>query len=77
MLLSSSVRKPCRNCWMHSSTRRGAGRSRSCDALRNCAIHGAIRLMLDAQGQDSAALQYWAQEGLERLGLNMVYLRPD
>ena len=37
----------------------------------------AIRLMLSAQGQDSAAMQYWAQEGLERLGLNMVYLRPD
>ncbi len=37
----------------------------------------AIRLMLNAQGQDSAALQYWAQEGLERLGMNMVYLKPD
>ncbi len=37
----------------------------------------AIRLMLNAQGQSSAALQYWAQEGLERLGLNMVYLRPE
>ena len=37
----------------------------------------AIRLMLSAQGQDSAVMQYWAQEGLERLGLNMVYLRPD
>jgi HEAT repeat protein len=37
----------------------------------------AIRLMLNAQAQDSAALQYWAQQGLERLGLNMVYLKPD
>jgi HEAT repeat protein len=37
----------------------------------------SIRLMLDAQGRDSAAMQYWAQEGLERLGLNMVYLRPE
>jgi phycocyanobilin lyase beta subunit len=37
----------------------------------------AIQLMLTAQGQDSAAMQYWAQEGLERLGLNMVYLKPE
>lgn len=37
----------------------------------------AIRLMLSAQGGDSAALQYWAQQGLERLGLNMVYLSPE
>ena len=37
----------------------------------------SIRLMMDALEEDSAALQYWAQEGLERLGLNMVYLKPD
>ena len=37
----------------------------------------SIRLMMDSLEEDSAALQYWAQEGLERLGLNMVYLKPD
>jgi HEAT repeat protein len=37
----------------------------------------AIQLLLDAQGQDSAVMQYWAQEGLERLGLSMVYLKPE
>jgi HEAT repeat protein len=37
----------------------------------------SIRLMLDSLEEHSAALQYWAQEGLERLGLNMVYLKPD
>jgi HEAT repeat protein len=37
----------------------------------------SIRLMMDALEEDSAALQYWAQEGLEHLGLNMVYLKPD
>jgi HEAT repeat protein len=36
-----------------------------------------IRLMMDSLEGKSAALQYWAQEGLERLGLNMVYLKPD
>jgi HEAT repeat protein len=37
----------------------------------------SIRLMMDSLEEKSAALQYWAQEGLERLGLNMVYLKPD
>jgi len=37
----------------------------------------AIHLLMRAQGEASAVVQYWAQEGLERLGLNMVYLRPD
>jgi HEAT repeat protein len=37
----------------------------------------SIRLMMDSLEEDSAALQYWAQVGLERLGLNMVYLKPD
>jgi len=37
----------------------------------------AIKLMLASLERDSAALQYWAQEGLERQGLNMVYLKPD
>jgi hypothetical protein len=26
--------------------------------------------------EDSALLQHWAQEGLERLGLDMVYIKP-
>jgi len=37
----------------------------------------SIRLLMAALDEGSAALQYWAQEGLERLGLNMVYLRPE
>lgn len=36
-----------------------------------------IKLMMTAMDEDSAALQYWAQQGLERLGLNMVYMKPD
>jgi len=27
-------------------------------------------------GEDSALLQHWAKEGLERLGLNMIYIKP-
>jgi len=26
--------------------------------------------------EESAVLQYWATEGLERLGLDMVYIKP-
>lgn len=37
----------------------------------------AIALMMKAMDQDSAAAHYWAQQGLEMLGLNMVYLRPE
>jgi hypothetical protein len=37
----------------------------------------AISLMLKATEDDSAMLNYWAQEGLERLGLNMVYITPE
>ena len=37
----------------------------------------AIKLMMIALETNSAALQYWAREGLERLGLDMVYLMPD
>lgn len=36
----------------------------------------AIPAMMKAMQDDSAVLQYWANEGLERLGLNMVYGLP-
>ena len=39
--------------------------------------HRAISVMLKATEDDSAMLNYWAQEGLEKLGLNMVYIKPE
>ncbi len=36
----------------------------------------AIRVMLDAAEADSAILSFWAREGLDALGLGMVYLMP-
>jgi HEAT repeat protein len=36
----------------------------------------SIPVMMKSLGDESALLQYWAQEGLERLGLNMVYIKP-
>jgi HEAT repeat protein len=53
------------------------GRIHIMRALAELRDRRSIRLMMDSLEGDSAALQYWAQEGLERLGLNMVYLKPD
>jgi len=36
----------------------------------------AIPVMMKSMSEESAVLQYWAQEGLERLGLDMVYMKP-
>jgi HEAT repeat protein len=45
-------------------------------ALAEIRDHRAIPTMMKCLGEESAVLQYWAQEGLERLGLNMVYVKP-
>ncbi len=45
-------------------------------ALAEIRDHRAIPVMMNSMNEDSALLQYWAQEGLERLGLNMVYIKP-
>jgi HEAT repeat protein len=38
--------------------------------------HRAIPLLMRSMNEESAVLQYWAQTGLERLGLDMVYIKP-
>jgi HEAT repeat protein len=45
-------------------------------ALSEIRDHRAIPMMMKCLGGDSAVLQYWAQEGLTRLGLDMVYVKP-
>jgi HEAT repeat protein len=45
-------------------------------ALSEIRDHRAIPLMMKSLSDDSAVVQYWAREGLERLGLNMVYIKP-
>jgi HEAT repeat protein len=37
----------------------------------------AIPVMMQVMDEDSALLQHWAKEGLERLGLDMVYMKPE
>jgi HEAT repeat protein len=38
--------------------------------------HRAIPVLMKSMDEESAVLQYWAQMGLERLGLDMVYIKP-
>jgi HEAT repeat protein len=46
-------------------------------ALAEIRDHRAIPIMMQVMQEDSALLQHWAQEGLERLGLDMVYIKPQ
>jgi HEAT repeat protein len=46
-------------------------------ALAEIGDYAAIPTLMAALEEDSAMLQHWAEEGLERLGLNMVYLKPE
>ena len=46
-------------------------------ALAEIRDYRAIRVMMDAMEEDSAMLHYWAEAGLERLGLDMVYIKPE
>ena len=37
----------------------------------------AIPVMMQVMDEGSALLQHWAKEGLEKLGLDMVYMKPE
>jgi HEAT repeat protein len=45
-------------------------------ALGEIRDHRAIKAMMAALSDESAIVQYWAKEGLDRLGLSMVYVKP-
>ena len=45
-------------------------------ALSEICDHRAIPVLMRSMSEESAVLQYWAQIGLERLGLDMVYIKP-
>lgn len=45
-------------------------------ALTELKDHRAIPVMMKCIQEESAVLGYWAQIGLERLGLDMVYIKP-
>jgi HEAT repeat protein len=45
-------------------------------ALAEVRDHRAIPVMMKVMEEDSVLLQHWAKEGLDRLGLDMVYMKP-
>ena len=45
-------------------------------ALAEIRDHRAIPIMMKVMEEESVLLQHWAKEGLERLGLDMVYIKP-
>ena len=46
-------------------------------ALAEIKDHRAIPIMMKVMEEDSSLLQHWAQEGLERLGFDMIYIKPE
>jgi len=44
-------------------------------ALAEIKDHRAIPIMMKVMEEDSVLLQHWAKEGLDRLGLDMVYIK--
>ena len=45
-------------------------------ALAELRDHRAIPVMMQVMEERSVLFQHWAKEGLERLGLDMVYIKP-
>lgn len=45
-------------------------------ALAEIKDHRAIPVMMQVMDEESVLLQHWAKTGLERLGLDMVYIKP-
>ncbi|MFZ5881181.1 MAG: HEAT repeat domain-containing protein [Chloroflexota bacterium] len=46
-------------------------------ALSEVRDHRAIPAMMKALDDDSAIIQHWAREGLEKLGLDLVFMKPN
>ena len=72
--LGSSVVPSLLEAFSASSLR---GRVQVLRALSEIRDPRAINLMMKTIGEGSAAMQYWAREGLEALGLDMVYMKPE
>ena len=63
----------------HPATEGNSSPSARIHALRALAEirdHRAIPIMMKVMDEDSVLLQHWAKEGLDRLGLDMVYIKP-
>jgi len=45
-------------------------------SLANIGDERAIPALMDAYEEDSLSMQYWAEKGFERLGLDTIYISP-
>jgi HEAT repeat protein len=46
-------------------------------ALAKIGDERAIPALFDALDNDSALIEYWASEGLEKMGVGMVFYKPE
>jgi HEAT repeat protein len=53
-----------------------SARIHAMQALSEIADPRSIRPMIESMSENSAMIQYWAEAGLERMGVNMVYMKP-
>lgn len=58
------------------NSRSQSARIHALRALAELRDKRAIPVMMQVMDEESALLQHWAKEGLERLGLDMVYIKP-
>ncbi len=73
------IGKPAAPSLIEVATQAPTGIRTRCVALRalgEIRDHRAIPILMKSMSEESAVLQYWAQIGLERLGLDMVYIKP-
>lgn len=54
----------------------GPVRMEAARALAHIGDHRSIPALYKALDEDSALLEYWANEGLERMGVGMVFFKP-
>ncbi len=54
-----------------------AAQIEACRALAEIGDQRAIPALMKAFQSNSALLHYWAEHGLEKLGLNMIFMKPE
>lgn len=54
-----------------------SARIEACRALAEIGDQRAIPALMKAFQSNSALLHYWAEHGLEKLGLNMIFMKPE
>jgi HEAT repeat protein len=61
--------------FLDEHTKPDAARLSAIRALANLGDYDAIPALMNALESESALIQHWAEEGLQKLGLDMVYMK--